>query len=64
MPVFVLWGDRDTITPLAQGQRLQSLVPGAELVVIAGVGHIPQIEDPARFNERLRGLVARFKAGS
>ncbi len=62
MPVLVIWGALDTITPLEQGRRLASLVPGAELSVMEGVGHIPQIEDPARFNELLRKALVRMEA--
>jgi pimeloyl-ACP methyl ester carboxylesterase len=53
VPVVALWGDRDTITPLAQGQRVTGLVPGARLVVLPGLGHIPQIEGPDAFNRAL-----------
>jgi pimeloyl-ACP methyl ester carboxylesterase len=57
LPVVALWGDRDTITPLAQGQRLVGLVPGARLVVLPGIGHIPQIEDAEAFNRALVGVL-------
>jgi pimeloyl-ACP methyl ester carboxylesterase len=53
VPVVALWGDRDTITPLDQGQRVVGLVPGARLVVLPGIGHIPQIEDADAFNRAL-----------
>ena len=53
LPVVALWGDRDSITPLAQGQRVVGLVPGARLVVLPGVGHIPQIENADAFNKGL-----------
>ena len=53
MPVAVIWGDRDTITPLEQGKRVAALAPRAELYIMKGVGHIPQIEDTAGFNEVL-----------
>lgn len=58
MPVLLIWGDRDTVTPLAQGQRLATLAPRAELAVLTGVGHIPQIESPSRFEELLGNLPA------
>ncbi|MES2936821.1 MAG: alpha/beta hydrolase [Pseudomonadota bacterium] len=50
IPVSLLWGADDSITPLAQAQRLKSLLPRAQLKVLPGVGHIPQIEDVAQFN--------------
>ncbi len=35
---------------MAQARDLQTLLPKAPLHVLAGLGHIPQIEDPAAFN--------------
>ncbi len=53
MPALVLWGGKDTITPLPQGQELARITPGAKLVVMENVGHIPQVEDNALFNNHL-----------
>lgn len=60
--VFV-WGAQDTVTPLAQGRDAAELVPGAELVVLEGVGHIPQIEAPAAFLEALKRALDRVENG-
>ncbi len=57
LPVAALWGDRDTVTPVDQGRRVVSLVPGAKLVVLPGIGHIPQIEDADAFNRALVGVL-------
>jgi pimeloyl-ACP methyl ester carboxylesterase len=35
------------------GRRAQSVIPGAQLVEIQGVGHIPHIESPDRFHAAL-----------
>jgi len=63
VPVIYLWGDRDTVTPLAQGKELAALHPEARLVVLEDVGHIPQIEDEAGFvralSEALETLAPR-----
>jgi pimeloyl-ACP methyl ester carboxylesterase len=64
MPVRLVWGALDTITPLDQARLLVGLVPGAELEVMEGVGHIPQIEDPREFNERLLRLLGPFSSSS
>ena len=53
MPLTLLWGNEDTITPLPQARAIQKLVPDSRLVVLDGVGHIPQIENPALFNQEL-----------
>lgn len=60
MPTLLIWGERDTITPLAQGEYLQQLLPKAELVRLPEVGHIPHIEETEVFNTTLvRFLAAR-----
>lgn len=63
MPVVAIWGARDTVTPLGQGERLVALVPHGRLEVLPDVGHIPQIEDPDRF-ATLLVRVLRESAGA
>lgn len=46
MPTLILWGALDTWIPLAQGQRLQQLIPGANLVIFDTAGHVPMEEIP------------------
>jgi pimeloyl-ACP methyl ester carboxylesterase len=58
IPLYLIWGERDHITPLDEGERLSKLAPRAELAVMKNVGHIPQIEDPRGFNELLLKQVA------
>jgi pimeloyl-ACP methyl ester carboxylesterase len=53
MPVLLIWGERDDLTPLPQGEDLATLIPRAELVVLRNTGHIPAVEDPAAFNAAL-----------
>ena len=53
IPTMVLWGAKDSITPIAQGQDIARLIPGARLEVLPMVGHIPAIEDERDFNAAL-----------
>lgn len=53
MPAAILWGDKDTVTPLDQAHDLKTLLPQATLAILPGLGHIPQIEDPDAFNDAL-----------
>jgi pimeloyl-ACP methyl ester carboxylesterase len=39
IPVLLLWGDADPISPVSVGRRLVELLPRAELVVIRGSTH-------------------------
>lgn len=58
VPLHLVWGELDTVTPLAQAQQLQGLTPDATLTVLPGVGHIPQIEDVVLFNQRVGALLS------
>jgi pimeloyl-ACP methyl ester carboxylesterase len=49
-PTLVIWGGDDKVAPLRTGQLAAATIPGARLQVLPGVGHAPQLEDPARFN--------------
>jgi len=53
LPTALIWGDADTITPLEQAHELMELIPEATLIVLPDVGHIPQLEAPAQFQEAL-----------
>jgi pimeloyl-ACP methyl ester carboxylesterase len=59
MPVFILWGELDTVTPLWQGEQLKKLIPNAELAVISNTGHIPFLEDAGQFNSVLLKMLGK-----
>jgi pimeloyl-ACP methyl ester carboxylesterase len=61
IPVLLIWGDSDTVVPLAQAEYLESLIPEAELVVLSGVNHIPHIEDVTQFNQALLTFLLKNK---
>jgi pimeloyl-ACP methyl ester carboxylesterase len=56
MPVLIVWGERDPIIPARHGERAHEAMPGSLLEVFEGVGHLPQLEAPARFV----GVLERF----
>ena len=47
LPVLVVWGREDSWIPLDRGERLAELIPGAELRVLDGAGHLIQLDQPA-----------------
>lgn len=61
VPLTLVWGAMDTITPPAQAEALAKLAAGARLVMLPGVGHIPQIEDPGLFNRRLAEILVGIR---
>ena len=56
---LVLHGSDDRLSPVANAEALVDLIPGAELAVLDGVGHSPNVEDPAGFHAALRGFWRR-----
>ena len=36
---LLIWGEKDTATPLCDGQKMEKLIPDAGLVTLAGAGH-------------------------
>ena len=61
MPVEVIWGRTDGVTPLSDGLRLSRLLPDARMNVLPGIGHIPHVEDNAAFNRALEGFLVRLQ---
>jgi pimeloyl-ACP methyl ester carboxylesterase len=49
LPTLLIWGEKDSDTPLAHAHQFKRLIPGSELSTFADVGHFPFIEQPARF---------------
>jgi pimeloyl-ACP methyl ester carboxylesterase len=40
MPVLIVWGQVDQITPLNEGNKMHQLIPGSQMVVMPGCGHL------------------------
>jgi pimeloyl-ACP methyl ester carboxylesterase len=40
MPVLIVWGAEDHITPLSEGQTIHKLIPGSQLTIIPACGHL------------------------
>ena len=47
-PTLIVWGAQDRLIPPAIGLEFQRLIKGSQLVVLDGLGHVPQEEDPVR----------------
>lgn len=49
VPVLVLVGEQDEATPPAMSQELAAGLPDAELTVLPGCAHVPQLQSPQGF---------------
>jgi pimeloyl-ACP methyl ester carboxylesterase len=60
---LVLSGERDRLVPVRALEDLVARMPHASLEVWSDVGHLPMLERPARFNERVRAFIREGAAG-
>lgn len=58
LPLALIWGDSDTVTPLPQGQEIAELAGVDPPVVLNNVGHIPHLEAPEAFQDALLSILA------
>jgi len=57
VPTLVIWGREDRLTPLASGERFARDIPGAQMRVLDGCGHVAPLECADRFNAELLGFL-------
>jgi pimeloyl-ACP methyl ester carboxylesterase len=57
-PVLILWGEQDRLLPASSVEDFRRHLPGAQVEVMKGCGHIPQLERPAYTRRRVREFVA------
>ncbi len=62
-PALIIVGEHDAVTPLEKAKQMADLVSGAKLEVIPGAGHLPNQEQPERFNAALDGFLASLTNG-
>ena len=55
---LLLWGEKDEAVPARYGQAAAEAIPGSQLVVLPGVGHIPSIDAPRDFVRILTDFAA------
>ena len=56
-PTLILWGARDRLIPPAVGRDFAQRIAGSQLVVLEGLGHVPQEEDPVRSVEPVKAFL-------
>jgi 3-oxoadipate enol-lactonase len=59
IPVAIVVGEADAISPPAEARAMGALLPRAEVEIIPGAGHLSNLEAPAAFSNALRRLLAR-----
>jgi pimeloyl-ACP methyl ester carboxylesterase len=59
-PTLIVVGDEDVITPPALSRDMQQAIARSELVLLPGVGHLANLEQPATFNSAIARFLERF----
>lgn len=57
IPVSLIWGNQDNITPVAVAQEFNQLLPNSTLHFLDNCGHAAMMEKPAEFNVLLNDFL-------
>jgi non-heme chloroperoxidase len=62
VPLLVTQGLSDSVVLPATAEHVLAVCPSAEASLYEGVGHVPHLEEPERFNRELAALTRRVQA--
>ncbi|KAI3590342.1 2-hydroxy-6-oxo-6-phenylhexa-2,4-dienoate hydrolase (plasmid) [Cupriavidus sp. U2] len=60
-PLYLLTGEYDYSCTPEDSQELARLIPGAELAIMLGLGHLPMSEEPQSFMNHLLPVLQRIQ---
>lgn len=61
-PSLIVVGDQDEFTTTSDAERMHGMLRQSELLVIAGAGHMPNLESPRETHGALERLLTRVRA--
>jgi pimeloyl-ACP methyl ester carboxylesterase len=64
VPLLVTQGGSDTVVLPAMAEHIVAMCPAAEASWYDGVGHLPHLEEPERFNRELARLTRRVRVAA
>ncbi len=60
VPVLVVGGSLDTLTPPERLEEIAALTPTSQLLILEGVGHLSTLEAPQAVTDALNGFIAHI----
>ncbi|MFT3904481.1 MAG: alpha/beta hydrolase [Niabella sp.] len=60
IPVLLIWGKNDQVTPPFVAEEFKELLPNSELYFIDKCGHAPMMEAPEEFNKILLAFLKKY----
>jgi len=64
IPVLIMVGEEDLLTPPDASRAMADAIPGAELEVVPEAGHLTPLEQPEVVTERLQAFLTRLNSDS
>lgn len=61
IPILIVVGDRDTITPPADASRMHGVAPSSEVAIIHEAAHLSNVEQPRLYNEAVQQFLDRHR---
>ena len=61
VPALLVAGSDDKVAPASVMERMKEKIPGAELVVLQGCGHLGPMDQPDEFNAALLSFLQRHR---
>ncbi len=59
-PLFLIVGGGDRTIPPSEAKRVQAIIPGTEVIVLRGLGHLAHEEAPQRTVHEIERIAVRF----
>jgi pimeloyl-ACP methyl ester carboxylesterase len=63
VPTLLVWGAADLRSPLSVADQFSLAIPHATLAVIAGAGHVSNLEAPEQFNAAVSDFLESIEGG-
>jgi pimeloyl-ACP methyl ester carboxylesterase len=60
VPTLLIWGAEDTLSPLAEAEKIKDGIAGSRLEVVPKAGHLSNMENPEAWNAALRTFLGTF----
>lgn len=57
MPVLIVWGAQDRITPISQGEKMHRLIPQSQMDVAQGCGHLAPRQCTSQIGPNVLGFL-------
>ncbi len=58
-PTLIMWGENDRLIPPVYAGAFQRAIPGSEVVMLSGTGHMPMFEKPQEWSKAISDFLRK-----